>query len=144
MRVGRLILVVATLVAILLFPLMLRDAVGALKLPSAYAAPNTVDAGGRVYQNGNNDDNDNRNGNNGSNSVNNSNDSDDDEDDNDNAACYESLNSNEEVPCDDNGNSNNNDNYYLPLRTPRRPLRPRPQAAHHQAAVASRSARPAP
>ena len=83
MRVGRLVLVVATLIAILAFPLMLRDAVTALQLPSAYAAPNVADAGGRVYQDGNNndnggnnndpndpnnDDNDNRNGNNGSNS----------------------------------------------------------------------------
>jgi len=120
MRVGRLVLVVATLVAILVFPLMLRDAVEALRLPSAYAASNTADAGGRVYQNGNNNDNGNNddddddddNDNNGD-TENNDN---DEEEDNDNAVCYESLNDNEEVPCDfeDNDNKNNNDNYYSP------------------------------
>lgn len=142
MRVGRLILVIATLVAILGFPLMLRDAVDALKLPSAYAATNTADAGGRVYQNGNNndndgnndpnnDDNDNRNGNNGSNSINNANDNNnDDDEDNDNAACYANLNSNEEVPCDDNGNTNGNDNYYAPAPyNPPAPSSPAPSAA---------------
>ena len=117
MRVGRLLLVVATLVTIVVFPLMLRDAVAALKLPSAYAAPNIADASGRVYQDGNNndnggnnggddDDNDNRNGDTENN--------DDDDEDNDNAVCYESLNSNEEVPCDFDDNGNNNDNYYAP------------------------------
>ena len=126
MRVGRLMLVVATLAAILVFPLLMRDAVGALQLPNAYAAPNVADAGGRTYQSGNNndnggnnndpnnDDNDNRNGNNGSNSINNANDNNNDDEDNDNDACYANLNSNEEVPCDDNGNSNGNDNYYAP------------------------------
>jgi len=118
MRIGRLALVVATLVAILVFPLMLRDAVGTLKMPSAYAASNTADAGGRVYQNGNNDDDDDDddddNDNNGSTK---NNDNDDEEDsENDNVACYANLNDNEEVPCDfdDNGNYNNNDNYYAP------------------------------
>jgi len=121
MRVGRLVLVVATLVAVLLFPLVLKDAVQALKLPSAYAAPNTADAGGRVYQNGNNNDND---------DGNNDDDDDDDDDngnnnesednenvsgDNDNTVCYENLNSNEEVPCDFDDNDNfDNDNYYAP------------------------------
>lgn len=145
MRVGRLLLVVATLVTILVFPLMLRDAVTALKLPSAYAAPATADVGGRVYQDGNNngndndnndgnndpnnDDNDNRNGNNGSNSINNANDNNDDDEDNDNYACYESLNSNEEVPCDDGDNSDGNDNYYAPAPAPNNPPAPAPSAA---------------
>jgi len=144
MRVGRLVLVVTTLVAILVFPLMLRDAVGALQLPNAYAAPNPADAGGRVYQSGNtngnnngnnndnnggnndpnNDDNDNRNGNKGSNSIYNANKNNNESDDNDNAACYANLNSNEEVPCDDNGNSNGNDNYYAPA-----PAAPAPAAS---------------
>jgi len=109
---------VATLVTILLFPLMLRDAVAALKLPSAYAAPGGIDADGRVYQDGNindnggnnggddDDDNDNRNGDTENN--------DDDDEDNDNTVCYESLNSNEEVPCDFDDNGNFNDNYYAP------------------------------
>src|SRR5215216_6785113 len=46
MRVGRLILVVSTLVTILIFPLLLRDAVQALRLPSAYAAASLFDPGG--------------------------------------------------------------------------------------------------
>jgi hypothetical protein len=145
MRVGRLVLVVATLVAILVFPLVLKDAVSALRLPSAYAAPNAADAGGRVYQNGNNDDGDNDDDDNNDddsdndddddsdnnddddNGNSNNDDDDDDNDDNNNDnACYQNLNSNEEVPCDDNGNyddgdnsdsgdnSDGNDNYYAP------------------------------
>jgi hypothetical protein len=113
MRVGRLILVVATLVTILVFPLLIKDAIQALRLPSAYAAPNVFDSSGRVYQNGNNndnrggnnddDDNDNRNGNN---------DNDDESDNegedngNDNVECFANLNSNEEVPCDFQNNDN--------------------------------------
>jgi hypothetical protein len=92
MRAGRLILVVATLVAIIAFPIFAREA---LRLPSAYAAPQAyggVEHSDRVYQ-----------------------------DDNDNVTCYLSLNSNEEVPCefDDNGNINNNDNVtcYLNLNS---------------------------
>jgi hypothetical protein len=112
---------------------MLRDAVAALKLPSAYAAPNFADAGGRLYQDGNNndnggnngdddDDNDNRNGDTENN--------DDDDEDNDNAVCYESLNSNEEVPCDFDDNGNNNDNFYAPAPyNPPAPAAPAPSAA---------------
>ncbi|MCC7366784.1 MAG: hypothetical protein IT306_00055 [Chloroflexi bacterium] len=137
MRIGRLVLVVATLVAILVFPLVLKDAVQALKLPSAYAAQSMADAGGRLYQNGNNndnddgdnddgdnddgnndgdDDNDNNNDGSGDGDDNESNDNEGESEDNDNAVCYESLNSNEEVPCDfdDNGN----DNYYAPAPAP--------------------------
>lgn len=124
MRVGRLALVVATLVAILVFPLALRDAVQALRLPSAYAAPGITDAEGRLYQNGNNNGNDNDGGGN--------NDDDDDDDDNRNDnndesdnegednenydVCYESMNSNEEVPCD--FDDNDNDYYYPPAPAP--------------------------
>lgn len=130
MRVGRLVLVVATLVAVLLFPLMLRDAVQALKLPSAYAAPNTADAGGRVYQNGNNNDNDDDDDGGGNDDDDdddneNNNESEDNENesgDNDNTVCYENLNSNEEVPCDFDDNDNyddyDNDNYYAPPSPP--------------------------
>jgi len=113
MRAGRLILVVATLVTILVFPLLIKDTLHALQLPSAYAAPGALDQGGRVYQNGNNrdDDDDNDNGKRG-----NGGDNDDDDDDNDNIECFASLNSNEEVPCDfsssadRNGNGNGNFN----------------------------------
>jgi hypothetical protein len=121
MRVGRLILIVATLLTILVFPLLIKDAIQALRLPSAYAAPNMFDSSGRVYQNGNtndngntnndnrggnndDDDNDNRNGNNDNDDES---DNEGEEDDgNDNVECFANLNSNEEVPCDfeDNGN----------------------------------------
>jgi len=112
MRAGRLILVVATLVTILIFPVLIRDAIHAIQLPNAYAAPGTVDHGGRTYQNGNNgdDDNDNRNGHATDNNNNNNN--SDEGEDNGNVACFASLNDNEEVPCDfqDNGNANGNFN----------------------------------
>jgi len=127
MRPGRLILVAATLVTILVFPLLIRDALQALQLPSAYAASGGgPDPAGRVYQNGNNNDNDDGddddddndgdddddddddNGNDGDD------DDDDDDDDNDNEVeCFLNLNSNEEVPCDfvDNDNVDvDNDN----------------------------------
>lgn len=133
MRVGRLVLVVATLVAILVFPLALRDAVQALRLPSAYAAPGVADADGRLYQNGNNNDNNGNNNNNNNDNGSGNNDDDDDDDnnnnnnnnessdnddeDNDNVVCYESLNSNEEVPCDFVDNANDNI-YYPPAPAP--------------------------
>jgi hypothetical protein len=106
MRVGRLILVVATLVTILLFPLLVKDAIQALRLPSAYAAPSFFDTGGRVFQNGNfndpnNDDDD---------DANNENDDESDNagEDNENEAveCFVSLNDNEPVPCDFQENDN--------------------------------------
>jgi len=113
MRAGRLILVVATLVTILVFPILIRDALHALQLPNAYAAPGTADPGGRVYANGNNgdDDNDNRNGH--AHGNNNNNNNSDDEEDNDNVECFASLNSNEEVPCDFNtdGTTDSNGNF---------------------------------
>jgi len=109
MRAGRLILVVATLVTILVFPLLIRDALHALQMPNAYAAPGAVDQGGRVYQNGNNgdDDNDNRNGGSDNNDES---DNEGEEEDNGNFTCFASLNDNEEVPCEfgDNGNANGN------------------------------------
>jgi hypothetical protein len=95
MRLGRLILVVATLVAIIVFPLVARDAVQAFRMPNAYAAPVGPGSADRVYQ----DDNDNNND--GSdNGDDGDNDNEDDSGDNDNAVCYRNLNSNEEVPCD--------------------------------------------
>jgi hypothetical protein len=122
MRIGRLVLVVATLVTILLFPLLARDALKSFQSPNAYASAGPIDAAGRVYQNGNNNDNG---GNNGD---------DDDDDDNDNEGndesdnegedngneteCFSSLNDNaDEVPCDfdDNGNFDGaNDNVHTP------------------------------
>jgi len=107
MRAGRLILVVATLVTILVFPLLMHDALNAFKLPNAYASIAATDHGGRYYANGNNggDENDNANNNNGNHNNNNS------SDDNDNVECFNNLNDNDVVPCDfnnNNGNSNNN------------------------------------
>jgi hypothetical protein len=106
MRVGRLILVVSTLVTILVFPLLLKDAIQALRLPSAYAAPSIFDPGGRVYQNGNNDDDD------GDDGDDNNDESDNEGEDNDNdtVECYINLNDNEPVPCD----FEDNDNDYVP------------------------------
>jgi hypothetical protein len=105
MRVGRLVLVVATLLAILVFPLVLRDALRALNLPSAYAAPAGPDPAGRLYQNGNNrGDEDNENNNDGS-QDNGHGEDNDNGGDNDNVECFQDLNSNEPVPCNfDNEN----------------------------------------
>lgn len=101
MRLGRLVLVVATLVSILIFPLIARDALQTLRSPTVYAAATGPDPAGRVYQddNDNDDSDDDDNDNNG-----------DDSDDNDNEddACYQNLNDNEEVPCD----FEDNDNHY--------------------------------
>jgi hypothetical protein len=136
MRLGRLVLVVATLVTILVFPVLIRDALMALQLPNAYAATGPMDSAGRVYQNGNNgDDDDNDDGNNddGDDDDDNDNENNDESDnegednENDDVECYASLNDNEdEVPCDfedngnydegtDNGNYDGaNDNVYTP------------------------------
>jgi hypothetical protein len=120
MRVGRLILVVSTLVTILIFPLLLRDAVQALRLPSAYAAASIFDPGGRVYQNGNSD-NDNNNDGSGSD---NDDQSDNEGEDNDNVECFASLNDNEPVPCD----FEDNDNDFVPPPAPAAPSAPAPSA----------------
>jgi len=119
MRVGRLILVVSTLVTILVFPLLLRDAVQALTLPSAYAAPNLFDPGGRVYQNGNNDGNNDDDDGNGGDDNDDETDNEGEEDDNESTECYANLNDNEPVPCDFQDNDNDyvppaNDNDYVP------------------------------
>jgi hypothetical protein len=113
MRAGRLVLVVATLVTILVFPFLLRDVFQELRLPNAYAAVPDKQDGGRVYQNGNNDSDDNDNNGNSNNNNGNDNSDDNDNDSGDNSndnTCYQDLNSNEAVPCEDNGNAN--DNYY--------------------------------
>ena len=95
MRLGRLILVVATLVTILVFPLVARDALQTVRQPNAYAAQVGVDPAGTVY----NDDNDNNND--GSADNDNNDESDNEGEDNDNEVeCFLNLNSNEEVPCD--------------------------------------------
>lgn len=131
MRGGRLFMVVATLAAILVLPLLLRDALRSSQLPSAYAAQSAFDTGGRVYQNDNrnNDDDDDDNNRNDNNNNNDGDGDDDDNGDNDNRdVCYENLNSNEEVPCDfDNDNyyydndNHDNDNRYSAPPAPRRP-----------------------
>jgi len=96
MRLGRLTLVVATLVTILVFPLVARDAFQTLRSPDVYAAPSAPGSAEHVYQR---DDNDNNND--GSASDDNNDESDNaGEDGNDNVKCWASLNSNEEVPCD--------------------------------------------
>jgi hypothetical protein len=115
MRLGRLTLVVATLVIVLLFPLVARDALQTVRMPNAYAQANGLDPAGVVYQN---DDDDGDNG--GDDDGGDDNDNDDESDnegesgDNDNVTCYRNLNSNDEVPCDfdddDNGNYDKHDN----------------------------------
>ena len=105
MRVGRLILVVATIATIMVFPLLMHEALAALKLPSAYAAPNVFDAGGRVYQNGNFDPN---NDDDGDDDNDNDDESDNEGEDNENddVECFLNLNDNEPVPCDFEDNDN--------------------------------------
>src|SRR6187431_2372532 len=123
MRVGRLILVVSTLVTILVFPLLLRDAIRALRLPSAYAAPSFFDPAGRVYQNGNSD---NDNNNDGSCCDNNDeSDNEGEENDNDVVECFINLNDNEPVPCD----FQENDNDFVPPPVEEAPPAPAPAAA---------------
>ena len=109
MRLGRLILVVATLITILVFPLVARDALQTVRMPNAYAAAVVGhDPTGSVYQE------DNDNNNDGSQSDDNDDESDNEGEDNDNddVECFASLNSNEEVPCDfdDNDNRRGGDN----------------------------------
>lgn len=114
MRIGRSLLVIGTLVTIMLFPLLVRDALQALRLPSAYAAANAFDPSGRVYQNGNfqDDDDDDDGGNNENNDE-----SDNEGEDNDNGVeCYLNLNENEPVPCD--FEDNDNDVVYPPEPAP--------------------------
>ena len=105
MRLGRLMLVVATLVAILVFPLVARDALQAVRAPDAHAqAVGGLDPAGTVSL----DDNDNNND--GSADNDNNDESDNEGEDNDNEVkCYRNLNSNEEVPCDFDDNGNGND-----------------------------------
>src|SRR5215217_4659401 len=105
MRLGRLILVVATLVTILVFPLVARDALQAARMPNAYAAVVGHDPTGTVQDR---DDNDNNND--GSASDDNDDESDNEGEDNDNVECFASLNSNEEVPCDFGNDNRRSDN----------------------------------
>ena len=123
MRVGRLILVVSTLVTILVFPLLLRDAVQALRLPSAYAAPSFFDPAGRVYQNGNNDDDED-----GSDDNNDESDNEGEDNDNDAVECFVNLNDNEPFPCD----FQENDNDYVPPAEPYDPGPPAYDPGHQQ------------
>jgi hypothetical protein len=93
MRLGRLMLVVATLVTILVFPIVARDALQTVGMPRAYASAVGRDPTGAVYKDNGNDDDESDNENVSG--------------DNDNVTCWESLNSNEEVPCHfDNRNGN--------------------------------------
>jgi len=103
MRLGRLILVVATLVTILVFPLVARDALQTVRMPNAYAqaAGPGLDPTGVVY-----DDNDNNNDGSADNDNNDESDNEGEDGDNDNVECFLSLNSNEEVPCDFEDNDN--------------------------------------
>ena len=103
MRLGRLILVVATLVTILVFPLVARDALQTVRSTSVYAQSAAIDPSSQVNQKRDDDD-DNENNNDGS-CCDNNDESDNEGEDNDNVECFASLNSNEEVPCDfDNNN----------------------------------------
>jgi hypothetical protein len=108
MRAGRLLLVVATLVTIIVFPVLLRDGMRTFQMPNAYAAASTQDFGGRLYQNGNsnnnNDNNNNGNGNGNSNSNSNNNNNNDN---NNNGNGNDNSNNNNDNS-NNNGNSNNN------------------------------------
>jgi hypothetical protein len=110
MRLGRLVLVIATLVSIIAFPLVARDALQTVRSANVYAAPAGPDPTGRFNQDNDDDDDDDDNNNNNNNN-NDESDNEGESGDNDNVVCFQSLNSNEEVPCDfGNGNKNNNDN----------------------------------
>jgi hypothetical protein len=116
MRLGRLILVVATLVTILVFPLVARDALQTVRQPNVYAAQVGVDPADTVY----NDDNDNNND--GSADNDNNDESDNEGEDNDNEIeCFLNLNSNEEVPCDPALFDNDNVDGVVRRRVARRP-----------------------
>jgi hypothetical protein len=108
MRLGRLVLVVATLVTILLFPLVARDALQTVRLPNAYAQSVGFDPASTVLQN--DDDGDDDDGDDGDDDNDNDDESDnegeDEDNDNDDVECFLSLNSNEEVPCDFEDNDN--------------------------------------
>jgi len=108
MRTGRLILVAATLVTVLVFPILAHDALNAFKSPNAYASAAVADQAGRTYANGNNNNNNNGNDNNGNGNNGKDNNNGNDNNGNDNVACFQDLNSNEEVPCDFNTNGNDN------------------------------------
>ena len=116
MRVGRLLLVVATIATVMVFPLLMHEAVAAFKLPSAYAAPNIFDTGGRTYQNGNQANNDDDDG--GSQDDDDNGDQTDNEgesEENENNECFLNLNDNEPVPCDDEeDNTNDNEPEHTP------------------------------
>jgi hypothetical protein len=111
MRLGRLSLVVATLIAILVFPLVARDALQTLPSPNAHAASVGLDPADQVYQNddddGDDDDDDDDDDNDNDDESDNEGEDNDNDDDDD--ACYLNLNSNEEVPCDFEDNDNFDD-----------------------------------
>jgi hypothetical protein len=107
MRLGRLVLVIATLVTILLFPIVAKETLQTVTMPNAYAQAVGRDLTGGIY-NGNDNNND------GSYNGNDDSDNEVESGDNDNVTCYRNLNSNDEVPCDfdddDNGNYDKHDN----------------------------------
>lgn len=107
MRLGRLVLVIGTLVTILLFPIVAKETLQTVTMPSAYAQAVGRDLTGGIYQ-------DNDNNNDGSYNGNDDSDNEDESGDNDNVTCYRNLNSNDEVPCDfddDNGNHDGKDHF---------------------------------
>jgi len=113
MRFGRLMLVVATLVTILIFPLVARDALQAVRMPNAYAqAGPGLDPANTVLQNDDDDGDDDDDDDDDDNDNDDESDNEGEDNDNDDVECFESLNSNEEVPCDfgDNDNFHDNDN----------------------------------
>ena len=108
MRLGRLFLVVATLITILVFPLVARDALQTVRLPNAYAqAQPGLDPAGTVMQNDDDDDEDDDDGDDDNDNDDES-DNEGEDEDNDNIECFLSLNSNEEVPCDFEDDDNDN------------------------------------
>ena len=106
MRIGRLVLILATLVAIIGFPLLTRNALQTVRQPNVYAAPIGPDPAGHVYADDNNDDDDENDNRNGNNDNDDESDNEGEDNGNDNVECFANLNSNEEVPCDFQTNDN--------------------------------------
>ena len=122
MRAGRLLLVVATLVTIIVFPFLLRDGMRTLQMPNAYAAASAPDSGGRVYRNGNNN-----NGNGNGNSNNNNGNSNSNNNGNSN-----NNNGNSNNNGNGNFNSNGNDNRFVPPPPPPPPAGAAPAPSSSQ------------
>jgi hypothetical protein len=114
MRYLRGFLIAATLIAVVVSPVLFANAASVMSASSAYAAVATSNAN-EDNENNNNNNNSNGNDNGDSNSNGNGNgngngNSNGNGNGNDNVECFPNLNSNDNVPCNFNGNGNGNDN----------------------------------